>query len=536
MLFPKSRALFGEGIFSMPERILLLGIATVALAALLVAPRLASADVVVIHNATGEPVSFKLGPAEKAAAYQLNAGELRALPTIGRVRLEYLPRRGEPAAYLLGPNTCYRFSLATDSRLTFYQLGLRESPQTAAGTGIAKADQFDSVTTIPVKVLVDDNEPATETVWQTRLQNRIDAASRILQRECRLRLKVVALGRWFSDNDTKDFAASTAEFAREVELQPAVLAIGFTSQYALPEEPSHFGSIPRPLGTHILIRERSRKMSEAERLEGLLHSLGHWLGATHSDEPNSVMRELLGDRKARNAEFPIHFDPRNLLAINLTSEEIRMNGALESRAYSRLTLLRLREIHGLDAQPRKEPAATSTGQETALVQSDDPRITSEPRPRRPGAAESEHGAAGEDSDKPEDDTDDPGAEDKIVNLLGRWKTVSAERNGKTYQTGVGLKPLLTDKHVTIRAKDIGTVRLQFRLLRPLPPTKDHPAPYPRVNLVLEVQGHKLVSKGIYKLDGDTLTACCAEPGDPRPTDFTTNRDDGHALLVLKRVP
>jgi uncharacterized protein (TIGR03067 family) len=41
--------------------------------------------------------------------------------------------------------------------------------------------------------------------------------------------------------------------------------------------------------------------------------------------------------------------------------------------------------------------------------------------------------------------------------------------------------------------------------------------------------------GIYKLQGDTLTICVAEPGRKRPEDFTSDKGSGHILLVFKRA-
>src|SRR4051794_25834979 len=44
-----------------------------------------------------------------------------------------------------------------------------------------------------------------------------------------------------------------------------------------------------------------------------------------------------------------------------------------------------------------------------------------------------------------------------------------------------------------------------------------------------------VVKGIWKLEGDTLTICIAEPDKERPKAFEAKEGSGHTLLVLKKA-
>jgi hypothetical protein len=166
-----------------------------------------------------------------------------------------------------------------------------------------------------------------------------------LEQYCRVGLRVVAVDTWNSDNATNDFIASLGEFEREVKPFPGRLAIGFTSQWEVVRGRMHMAGTRGPLHTHILVREANPHIGEAERLEFLLHELGHYLGAAHSPERDSVMRPVLGDKQAGRVAFRIRFDPVNALVIAMVGEEMRRRGAVKLADVSNDTKRRLQQIY-----------------------------------------------------------------------------------------------------------------------------------------------------------------------------------------------
>ncbi len=68
---------------------------------------------------------------------------------------------------------------------------------------------------------------------------------------------------------------------------------------------------------------RPGQVSEPERLEVLVHELGHFLGAAHTSDKASVMRPKLGDRQSAAKTFRIGFDAPNTLIMSLIAEEMR---------------------------------------------------------------------------------------------------------------------------------------------------------------------------------------------------------------------
>lgn len=148
-----------------------------------------------------------------------------------------------------------------------------------------------------VKVLVDEEEVTKRKAWERRLTNRIHAASDVIARYADVRFVVREYGTWQSDDRIQDFSRTLTEFEQEVDPGKGRLAIGFSSQYRFQRGQNHLGGTRGPLRHHILIRENAPTVREVERLEVLVHELGHFLGAAHSTSPTSVMHQLLATAK-----------------------------------------------------------------------------------------------------------------------------------------------------------------------------------------------------------------------------------------------
>jgi hypothetical protein len=284
------------------------------------------ADVVVLANRTPAQLTAVVTPSTGAAQrVTIDSGE--ALPVFldGRASVDFASR-GRPKRYQLDANCAYYFGRATDGGNDLQMIGLGEDEAATAGRTLPiSLSTAPPVAVIPVKILVDEEEAARQIQWERRLRARIEAASAILERHCAVRLEVTAVGVWNSDNANNDFFAALGEFERKARPFPAQLAIGFTSQFTSVVGRTHMAGTRGPLHSHILVREGSPQIGEPERLEFLVHELGHFLGASHSPEPGSVMRPVLGDKRAGRSGFRIRFDPVNTLVMALVGEEMRRN-------------------------------------------------------------------------------------------------------------------------------------------------------------------------------------------------------------------
>ena len=44
-----------------------------------------------------------------------------------------------------------------------------------------------------------------------------------------------------------------------------------------------------------------------------------------------------------------------------------------------------------------------------------------------------------------------------------------------------------------------------------------------------------IQKGLYKFEGDTFIDCCTKPGEDRPTEFKSTKENGYEIMTAKRV-
>jgi uncharacterized protein (TIGR03067 family) len=116
-------------------------------------------------------------------------------------------------------------------------------------------------------------------------------------------------------------------------------------------------------------------------------------------------------------------------------------------------------------------------------------------------------------------------------LQGAWTTTKAERNGKAADDVIGHLLTVTGNRFKIQSKDgnplyEGTFRLD-------PSSK--PAAFDFEHTEGALKGK--VWKGIYALDGDTLTTCDNGPDldKGRPAAFEAKAGSGYILITFKRA-
>lgn len=334
-------------------------------------PNLAVADVAVVANRTTRRVPVEVTvPGTAPWQVTLSPGESRPIFADGTSELSFASG-SDFKQYTLDPGNVYFLGTRQDGALDLQRIGLGETSAFVAGLPGSAATTPPA--TIPVKILVDDDEPMRQVLWEGKLRKRIAAASEVLHRHAMVKLEVVAADTWTTDNSTGDFYATLAEFEKTVDPFPGQLAIGFSSQYEVVQGRVHMGGTRGALRSHILLREWSQHASESEKLELLLHELGHYLGAAHSPEADSVMRPVLGDRLARKKDFVIRYDPVNTLLMSMVGEEVRRRRVSTFAEIAPATRNRMQEIYKVLGYTRPEdPAAGVLARQLGRERTGDP--------------------------------------------------------------------------------------------------------------------------------------------------------------------
>ncbi len=188
-------------------------------------------DVVVIANQAMRPVAFRVvETGEQPREHEVRVGHSLVIPSRGSLELLY-DTAGNLVRYRLDANAAYYFASDKDGWLEIRKIDLGGNEDTFAGRSLPELTDDTQVGEIPVKILVDDKEPTTRRIWEPRLRRRLGQVSDILEQHCRLRLRVVAVEEWVSDDAIEDVRQGLLEFERKVDPRPAWLAIGFTGKY-----------------------------------------------------------------------------------------------------------------------------------------------------------------------------------------------------------------------------------------------------------------------------------------------------------------
>jgi hypothetical protein len=287
----------------------------------------------VVTNRTPAAVSFRLEAAAASAFgprdFAIEAGDCIPIPLAAPADMQF-QSAGQARKYRVAPGGLYYFGKKPDGSFDVGQIALSGGAGAAVAwpAGIAVPDLPEDVSppvvVIPVKILFDDAEILSRAAWEVRLRKRFDEVSRLFRKYCFVEFKVVAVDRWNSSESLTRLEDAFEEFERLVDPAPARVAIGFSARQRKRLQDRHLGGTRGPLHTHMLIREHVNRNSERESLEILVHELGHFLGAAHSPEKNTVMRTILGDRQARVARFRVVFDPLNTMAMCLVSQELAL--------------------------------------------------------------------------------------------------------------------------------------------------------------------------------------------------------------------
>src|SRR5262245_11602302 len=167
-------------------------------------PQGAFADIIVVANRTIIPLKVEIKPAAGAPFERtLQSRDVLPLFLDGRADIAYT-FRGEAKQFQMDANCVYFFTQTAENGIELRKIGLGENSSTSAGRDLPNLASAPAAV-IPVKILVDDDEPAKQLLWERRIRQRVETASDILEQTCRVKLKIVAVEKWDTDDKITEF-------------------------------------------------------------------------------------------------------------------------------------------------------------------------------------------------------------------------------------------------------------------------------------------------------------------------------------------
>jgi hypothetical protein len=313
-------------------------------------PTRAGAQVLVLVNRTTAVVPLELSAGAASRKLTLNAAHCLPVPLSGSGTLALETGQGRKTYPVKSCGIYYvgevRKGVVDVGEI---EIGRRRDPNTNSDR-VASYVSEPVLTEIPVKVVYDDAGAVSPQIWQSTLRRRFEAASQVFRRVCFVEFRIVTIDTWRLPIGVTEFAGALAHLERAATNDAeSLLVVGFTGKLRT-FEGRHTGGTRGPLHTHLLVRERIERNTEKERLEVLVHELGHFLGAVHSPEGSSVMRPMLGNRRTWVAPSGVIFDPLNTLAMCLVSNEVRMKRSVHLFEFSPAGRQKLRDLYTVMAE------------------------------------------------------------------------------------------------------------------------------------------------------------------------------------------